>query len=721
MRRLTAKSSGFAYTVLVATQSARRAFMLSATLCALMMTPSVLAQQSGDTDSEFQGEPAAAALDNETIDLTNLAGPSDTDTDTDTLSSESDAQDEAPITEELATEELVAEELANDDTQLDLTKLVDAEAVDNQTADNETANNEIVNNETGDNASLANSATSNNSDDAEITDGTDATNQTTASANTETTTSASPRIDRRALSNIGLVSIGLDVKNPARSKVNSLIWQGSEAEKIASLWADTPAYGPAQEMNRLVLSALLRQAVPPMGAAQMADDLVDARLNWLAEAGQSDALAQLIRKLPDDERWQTWQRWLVTYDLLQRADDTACMNVYARTSETMDPFWHQAQVVCHILSGNVMQASFTADMVQAAGLADQQFSQLVDLFLGRRDEVALNETELTPLHLVLMDAAHMDISNAQLAVLPVSMLQARTALRYLQPDAQMQVGFQTLKLGLVDSDDIAGLLRSLYAPDQTVVEAAARFEAGKSDMPELVRTNLYTQLAGALIDGQAGDDFDMLLRQAMYQEVALGDTSLLMPYYAEVIDQRVAAVDLPQLTPALQADFAVWLAVNQPDDTPLAVFDGTSRVADAYRRLLSSGTSLWSAEMLAAAKGWDWLPLLQIMGVQTPVDLQLDGALDGTATTLPLTTFQPIHPLRLIAIQAAADRKQVGEVILLAAQALEGVDLALVDSRDLAHILQLLRDVGLEESAQHIAAEALKARMLATYFASADG
>ena len=720
MRRLTAKSSGFAYPVLVARPSARRAFMLTATLCALMMTPPVLAQQSGDTDSEFQGEPAAAALDNETIDLTNLAGPSDTDSDTDKLSSESDAQDEAPNTEELATDEVAAEELANDDTQLDLTKLVDAEAADNQTADNETANNEIVNNETGDNTSLANSATSNNGDDAEITDGTDATDTATATA-TQAATSASPRIDRRALSNIGLVSIGLDVKNPARSKVNSLIWQGSEAEKIASLWANTPAYGPAQEMNRLVLSALLRQAVPPMGAAQMADDLVDARLNWLAQAGQSDALAQLIRKLPNDERWQTWQRWLVTYDLLQRADDSACMNVYARTSETMDPFWHQAQVVCHILSGNVMQASFTADMVQAAGLADQQFSQLVDLFLGRRDEVALNEAELTPLHLVLMDAAHMDISNAQLSVLPVSMLQARTALRYLQPDAQMQVGFQTLKLGLADGDDIAGLLRSLYAPDQTVIEAAARFEAGKADMPELVRTNLYTQLAGALIEGQAGDDFDMLLRQAMYQEVALGDTSLLMPYYAEVIDQRVAAADLPQLTPELQADFAVWLAVNQPDDTPLAVFDGTNRVADAYRRLLSSGTSVWSADMLAAAGGWDWLPLLQIMGVQAPVDLQLDGAPDGTAAGLPLTTRQPVHPLRLIAIQAAADRKQVGEVILLAAQALDGIDLALVDSRDLAHILQLLRDVGLEESARQIAAEAVKARMLATYFASADG
>ena len=713
MRRLTAKSSGFAYPVLVARPSARRAFMLTATLCALMMTPPVLAQQSGDTEGEFQAEPAAAALDNETIDLTNLAGPSDTNSDTEaeTLSSESDAQDEAPNTDELA-----AEELANDDTQLDLTKLVDAEAADNQTADNETANNEAGGNETGANASLASSATSNNGDDAEITDGTDATDTATQAA-----TSASPRIDRRALSNIGLVSIGLDVKNPARSKVNSLIWQGSEAEKIASLWADTPAYGPAQEMNRLVLSALLRQAVPPMGAAQMADDLVDARLNWLAEAGQSDALAQLIRKLPNDERWQTWQRWLVTYDLLQRADDSACMNVYARTSETMDPFWHQAQVVCHILSGNVMQASFTADMVQAAGLADQQFSQLVDLFLGRRDEVALNEAELTPLHLVLMDAAHMDISNAQLAVLPVSMLQARTALRYLQPDAQMQVGFQTLKLGLADGDDIAGLLRSLYAPDQTVIEAAARFEAGKADMPELVRTNLYTQLAGALIEGQAGEDFDMLLRQAMYQEVALGDTSLLMPYYAEVIDQRVAAADLPQITPELQADFAVWLAVNQPDETPLAVFEGTSEVADVYRRLLSSGTSIWSADMLAAAGGWDWLPLLQIMGVQAPVDLQLEGALDGAAASLPLTTRQPVHPLRLIAIQAAADRKQVGEVILLAAQALDGIDLALVDSRDLAHILQLLRDVGLEESAQHIAAEAVKARMLSTYFASADG
>ena len=142
----------------------------------------------------------------------------------------------------------------------------------------------------------------------------------------------------------------------------------------------------------------------------MADEMVDARLSWLAESGRSDALAQLIRKLPNDDAWQDWQRWLVTYDLLTGNDTDACQQVALAVSETLESFWHQAQIVCQILSGNTMQAGFTADIVQASGLADAQFMALVNLFLGRVDTIALDEAVLTPLHLILMDAAHLEIS-----------------------------------------------------------------------------------------------------------------------------------------------------------------------------------------------------------------------------------------------------------------------------------------------------------------------
>ena len=68
------------------------------------------------------------------------------------------------------------------------------------------------------------------------------------------------RVGRRELSNIGLVSIGLEDANAAGKQLNSLIWQGSEAQDILALMAQTPAYGPSAEMNKLLLSALLRQA-----------------------------------------------------------------------------------------------------------------------------------------------------------------------------------------------------------------------------------------------------------------------------------------------------------------------------------------------------------------------------------------------------------------------------------------------------------------------------
>ena len=523
------------------------------------------------------------------------------------------------------------------------------------------------------------------------------------------------RVGRRELSNIGLVSIGLEDANVAGKQLNSLIWQGSEAQDILALMAQTPAYGPSAEMNKLLLSALLRQAVPPRGAAQMADEMVDARLSWLADAGQSDALAQLIRKLPGDEAWQTWQHWLVEYDLFTGQDEEACRQVELAVGSTLEPFWHQAQVVCQILSGDNLLAGFTADVVQASGLADPQFIQLVDLFLGRRDTVELDDTALTPLHLVLMDAAHLDISQAQLSALPASLLQARVSLRYLQRDAQLSVGFQALALGLSDLDEMAGLLRSQYESDQSIIQAASRIGAEDSSLNGLVRSNLYTQLSGALGSNAGTDDFDTLIAEALRFEAALGQAELLMPLYAEMIEQRMAAESMAPLSDGLLADFAVWVAIANPDSQLDSILAVTNPIADEYRALLALSEDRWTVDSLNKAQGWDWLPLLSARGLSMP-DVSVQTISTGLEL-LPSSENQQVHPVHLLALQQAVADKKIGEAVLLAAKALEGQRLEQIRSTDLGQILTALKDVGLEDSARRIAGEALRARMLASHFA----
>ena len=559
-------------------------------------------------------------------------------------------------------------------------------------------------------------ASTNGDDAANMTASTAAASTTEPATDTANPIQPTARVGRRALSNIGLVSIGLEDANPRRSQLNSLLWQGSEADNIISLMSETPAYGPSTEMNKLLLSALLRQAVPPQGAGQMADEMVDARLSWLAEAGRSEALAQLIRKLPDDAAWQDWQRWLVEYDLLTGNDTDACRKVALAVSETLEPFWHQAQVVCQILSGNTMQAGFTADIVQASGLADPEFMALVNLFLGRTDTVSLDGVELTPLHFIMMDAAHLDMSQAQISQLPVSLLQARTALRYLQRDAQLSVSLQALELGLTDLEATAEILRSLYMPDQSIIQAAARIGVEDTELHGLVRSNLYVQLAGSFARGRDVAEFDTLIAEALRFEATIGGEALLMPLYADLITRRLNAAELPTPTTDIAADFAIWQALASPEAALVPIVSAANPVADAYRTILTLGNNKWSPDMIDAAAAWDWLPLIEAHGAVQP-DLSYK-MLETKLDILPETISQPIHPLHIFALEQAAGNASMGEVILLAARALASHDLAHIRSSDLAQILAIMREAGLADSAKLIAEEALRARMMDRYFAA---
>ena len=593
-----------------------------------------------------------------------------------------------------------------------------------KTSDNDTSNL-VSNEEAVDLTELANTAPAIDEDnqsqtaletDDNVSASTGEAEDNTGPETVETVANTQPtaRIGRRELSNIGLVSIGLADPNPTGQQLNSLIWQESDADDIAELVTITPAYGPSAEMNRLLLSALLRQAVPPQGAAKIADSMVDARLSWLAEAGQSDALAQLIRKLPDDEAWKEWRRWLVEYDLLTSNDAEACRQVELAVGDTLEPFWHQAQVVCQILLGDNLLAGFTADIVQASGLADPEFSQLVDVLLGRRDEVDLDDSALKPLHLVMMDAAHLEISQTQLAALPASLLQTRMSLRYVQRDAQLSSGFQSLAMGLSTRDQMTGLLRALYQPEQSIIQAAAGIGAEDSALNSLVRSNLYAQLSGALNSGTDNNDFDMLLAEAIRFEVELGQADLLMPLYASMMAQRLAAENLPEVDVELRSDFAVWSAIAAPDQPLDSVLLAAYPDADHYRALLGTSLENWTVDMLANIDGWDWLPLLQARGIQAP-EIDYSSVVTGLEP-LRISGGEQIHPLHIGALQQAASEQKVGEAILLAANALKGHRLEQIRATDLAQILAIFSSMGLDESARRIAGEALQARMLSGYF-----
>ena len=244
-------------------------------------------------------------------------------------------------------------------------------------------------------------------------------------------------------------SIGLNQGHSADSVINSLIWSDSDAEQALALVIATPARGSSAALSALTTAITVQTAVPPKNAGPLAEQLVKARLDWLARSGQSDKLSQIVRLLPLDEEWSDWKRWQIEYDLVRRADQAACVDAERFAQQTLEPFWHKARVICALLDGQQGAASFAADILRASGEQDENFFQLVDKLLGRSSSLSLDVDNLSLLHLILMDAAHEQISMAAFG--KPSRLHDSGGLqrfRYLAPDAASNTSYQMLDRGL---------------------------------------------------------------------------------------------------------------------------------------------------------------------------------------------------------------------------------------------------------------------------------
>ncbi|MGB0690090.1 MAG: hypothetical protein ACPGOZ_05350, partial [Candidatus Puniceispirillum sp.] len=237
-----------------------------------------------------------------------------------------------------------------------------------------------------------NATTGPDSEQADITTSQDTTAATVDNAQADTeiqtleSTSAaygSAKLGRRKISDVGLAAIGVSDAAPQGSTLDSLIWRGTPAKNAAFLLENGAVANQSPSLSALAYDVVARQSVPPMGANMIAADLVRARLAWLARAGRSNDLAMLVEQLPDNEKWSSWKRWLVEHHLMSRRDDIACATVAAQIEMTLDPFWHQAKVICDAVQGDMSSARFAADVLAATGMGDPTFMGLVDeLFTG---------------------------------------------------------------------------------------------------------------------------------------------------------------------------------------------------------------------------------------------------------------------------------------------------------------------------------------------------
>ena len=566
------------------------------------------------------------------------------------------------------------------------------------------------------------------------------------------TTSAaygSAKLGRRKISDVGLAAIGVSNTAPQDSALDSLIWRGTPAKNAAFLLENGAVANQSLTLSALAYDVVARQSVPPMGANMIAADLVRARLTWLARAGRSNDLAVLVEQLPDNEKWANWKRWLVEHHLMSRRDDIACATVVAQIEMTLDPFWHQAKVICDAVQGDMSSARFAADVLAATGMGDPTFMGLVDeLFTGNIFE-DIDPTTLETIHIVLMEALHRPIPIEGIAIMPPQMAQTITSLRYLSDDARMVSTYDGLQRGLVSPREAGKLWRSAGDNKDNPQSALARLDSEV--------TALTSAMAWRALDVEESNAVFDLIVMAMKREITAGNGSLMLPLYAELAvnalevmqsqtatsalvdavladnatltsagltDDRGetdnAVIAVPTVTmpdEAVLADIDIILALADPETVP-AILESTNPIATHIRTLLTlDAGDVWEIDIMQTLDTWHLQPLLQAVGIDAPDISWFDQLQSGTHTAY---SREKLSPILLLACGEAAEKKRVAETILLASWLLQSTDFTNIDPVDAGLVIRYLRDVGQDKAAMSLMREIASAHLMAQFVSGAQ-
>ena len=529
-------------------------------------------------------------------------------------------------------------------------------------------------------------------------------------AGTTMTASGGASLKKADAPSFGVADIGIDPAPGDDSGLTATIWRGTSIERATMLLSNEVVIGSSPALSWLAGDVVARRAVRPDGASETDHSLMASRLDWLAAAGRSQDLAQMVDQLPNEAPWLAWKQWLVETQLMSRRDADACRNVMYQAGRTFESFWHKAKVICTAVhKGDIAGAQFAADILMAMGVDDPVFVGLVGKLLNGADPGPIDPALVDQLHIVLMEAAHHDIDIAGLDALPASSTQTAVGLRYLDPDARLVATWRALSHGLIDHERAAKLWRSAAVESDSPRLALARHQSQPSA--------LTRALVWRALDAEKSAARLPFIAAAMDADIIAGAGRMMAPLYAELAREALgfngAEAQLAAGDGALSDKLALLIGVGDAADLPAGLASGE---AGAARDLLEMAqTGRIDMTSLAILGKYSLLPL-----AATPdgvMAMEPGAAMSWLASASPdairSESFLSVSPIMLQALDDAATAGRAAEAILLAHRAVGTHSLDKMNPADVARIAAALEAVGQQQPAQRFRRDVVAAHLLA--------
>ncbi len=525
----------------------------------------------------------------------------------------------------------------------------------------------------------------------------------------------------RNLSGVGLVTTGIADWQLRKMPFSTLLWSGSKPHHLHYLYQMSEPYGASKTINSLVYSSIIRKSAPPTGVAgnsELSHSLVVDRIEWLARAGYSDALADLIRKLPeDDQRWDKWQRWLGAYDLLSYNDAVTCVKADKKVSQDFDAFWLKVQIVCKIIDGAYDDALFLAELMSTSGEEDPLFFALLDNFSSSKSSnVGLGKSSLTPLHLSLMDLTDSPIEWHQVSELPSSMMQASNLIKNTTREARLAFAMKQILQQSESAFEASALIRSLYDQERPMETAFSILQNTQGDLRLIASAEIYAALAGSMFQAEVQQDYDLLFLSAFKEEVKFGNGPALLPFYADLARTRLTAESLPLVAPELKSQIEKIVLFHELTNSSVQDSSITSAEMDKLFLLMNPNASEKpSIDML---KEFDLVHLLpvfeQALMIQTPLSwIELASF---NVEKLNASESLELEPVLKNALIEASQSQRSAETILIISAIFEKYKLTHISANDLALVVRSLQEIGFDDTVYDLIKEIVTANLIEKYW-----
>ena len=490
-----------------------------------------------------------------------------------------------------------------------------------------------------------------------------------------------------------------------KTEINNLmgldIWGNLKASEIIENLNYIPEVVTSRSLQNLLNDMYLSSSNPPSGSPDEIIKFMETRLIKIKSVGHSGKLYQLVKQLPDNEKWSLWKRWQVEFELFNIKDQEACKFINNKSKISSEDFWQMGKVFCLILDGKRDQSILVLDLMKSRGFSNQIFEDLFNYVYDEKESFNIKKEalQIESIHLVMMDALKIPIKRDYIAHFGIEYIDLLLGLNYLTSKARSFLLDRKIAYADISVEKIIENYKSVADGNVNIDEALISYS---KEPNAFNRANIWLSII-SLKD-------DLKKAQVILEFIKLESKNRRFNEVVKLYLPILKEIDSTSLTKNLIDSIEELEIVADPNSFPNKKL--------AHMIMLKKGYE-WDLDFVLKENAWYLIPIFEKAGmIETPVnwlnyintsneivfhnDNYFQGVSDNNVKKFILTK----------SIKQASENNQKPLTILLTARLISDTPLVDFDLNSLITIRAALFKIGLSELANAITYEVMSSKMI---------